>query len=198
MKGLVGLLCWVLPLTVLGAAAPSAWDLVHPQNFDWRDRGARTQMANDLLGRIQILAAVIPPMSADDLETVRREQATLDAMGDDAPPERLGSLYLSRRYQHQVLLELLDGTLGSLSCAARAERVAVEMACWAKVSASLLEEQKLDLALNVLRQKRMVPRDEDMPVQAQDPVVWYGEYGRGVLNQIVIPYLQSLQGQEVP
>jgi len=30
-------------------------------------------------------------------------------------------------------------------------------------------------------------------VKGQDPVVWYGEYGRGVLNQILIPYLQSVE-----
>ena len=28
-----------------------------------------------------------------------------------------------------------------------------------------------------------------MPVTAQDPEVWYGEYGRGILQYILVPYL---------
>ena len=180
-----------LPLAAPASQTPSAWDLVHPRGFDWQDRDARAHLADDLLGRIQMLAAVIPPISANDLERVRREQAELDALGDAAPPRRLSRHYLSRRYQHSVVLELLENTQGALGCAARSERITAEMACWARASAYLLQEERLDLGLNVLRQARMLPRDEDMPVKAQDPVVWYGEYGRGVLNHILIPYLES-------
>jgi hypothetical protein len=186
------------PAAAAVAQTTSAWDLVHPRNFDWQDRAARAQLADDLLGRIQMLAAVIPPMSGDDLEKVREEQAALEAMGDAAPPRRLGRHYLSRRYQHRVVLELVDSTQGALSCAARSELVAAEMACWARASAFLLQEERLDLGLNVLRDARMVPRDEDMPIKAQDPVVWYGEYGRGVLNHILIPYLESQAAGGMP
>ena len=201
MKFLIAIFLWVLSTLGLpeaqAQASASAWDLVHPTGFDWQDRVSRAQLAGDLLSRVQILSAVIPAMEPSQLEKLRSEQAKLAALGDDASPRRRGRLYLSRRFQHQSLLELVDQTLGALSCAANSRLVASEMACWAKASAFLLEEDRLDLGLNILREARMVPRDEDMPVTAQDPVVWYGEYGRGILNFILIPYLQSLKEREV-
>ena len=201
MKFLIAIFFWALPALALPApqAQPgaSAWDLVHPTGFAWEDKTSRAQLAGDLLGRVQILSAVIPPMEPSELEKLRSEQAKLAALGDDASPRRRGRLYLSKRFQHQSLLELVDQTLGALSCAANSRLMASEMACWAAASALLLEEDRLDLGLNILREARMIPRDEDMPVTAQDPVVWYGEYGRGILNFILIPYLQSLKEREV-
>lgn len=191
MKHVALVLVMLLPGAAAASQTTTAWDLVHPRNFDWQDRAARAQMASDLLGRIQMLAAVIPPLSAADLERIQLEQAELEALGESASPRRLGRHYLSRRYQHRVVLELVDNTQGALSCAASSELIAAEMACWARASAYLLQEDRLDLGLSVLREARMVPRDEDMPVKAQDPVVWYGEYGRGVVNHILIPYLEN-------
>ncbi len=199
MKLLVAVAFWVLLAQPQAQAqsSASAWDLVHPTGFDWQDKVSRAQLAGDLLKRVQILSAVIPPMTTSALEKLRSEQARVASLGDDASPRRRGRLYLSRRFQHQSLLELVDQTLGALSCAASSRRVASEMACWAQASAFLLEEDRLDLGLNILREARMIPRDEDMPVTAQDPVVWYGEYGRGILRYIVIPYMQSLKEGEV-
>ncbi len=188
---------WSLSMTAMAAYGTSAWDLVHPAEFHWQDRAERVQLAQDLMDRIRILAAVVPPMSADELAKLRKEQTRLNAMGDDAPRRSLGRLYLSRPYQHQKILELLDNTLGALDCAAQSQKIAAEMACWAQASTYLLEEASLDLGLTILREGRLIPKDEDMPVKAQDPVIWYGEYGRGVLNYIVVPYLQGTLGQEL-
>ena len=199
MKSFAAVVIWVLLAQPHAHAqsSASAWDLVHPTGFDWQDKVSRTQLAGDLLKRVEILAAVIPPMTSSALEKLRSEQAKVASLGDDASPRRRGRLYLSKRFQHQSLLELVDQTLGALSCAANSRKVASEMACWAQASAFLLEEDRLDLGLNILREARMVPRDEDMPVTAQDPVVWYGEYGRGILRYILIPYMQSLKQREV-
>ena len=199
MKSLAAMVFWVLLAQPHAQAqsSASAWDLVHPTGFDWQDKVSRGQLAGDLLKRVEILAAVIPPMTSSALEKLRREQAKVASLGDDASPRRRGRLYLSKRFQHQSLLELVDQTLGALSCAANSRKVASEMACWAQASAFLLEEDRLDLGLNILREARMVPRDEDMHVTAQDPVVWYGEYGRGMVRYILIPYMQSLKQREV-
>ncbi len=199
MKSLAAMVFWVLLAQPHAQAqsSASAWDLVHPTGFDWQDKVSRGQLAGDLLKRVEILAAVIPPMTSSALEKLRREQAKVASLGDDASPRRRGRLYLSKRFQHQSLLELVDQTLGALSCAANSRKVASEMACWAQASAFLLEEDRLDLGLNILREARMVPRDEDMHVTAQDPVVWYGEYGRGMVRYILIPYKQSLKQREV-
>ena len=69
------------------------------------------------------------------------------------------------------------------------------MLCWAEVSVYLMDEETVDIALTVLRSARMIPRDEDMPVKAQDPKVWYGEYGKGIVRYILKPYLRSLSSE---
>ena len=55
-------------------------------------------------------------------------------------------------------------------------------------------KSRLDLALSMLRRARLIPKDGHMPVTAQDPEVWYGEYGRGILQYILIPYLDDAAG----
>ena len=70
------------------------------------------------------------------------------------------------------------------------------MHCWTQASVLLMDEETINISLSVLRQGRMMPRDEDMPVKAQDPKVWYGEYGRGIVRHIIRPYLESMTGEE--
>ncbi|MEZ5561257.1 MAG: hypothetical protein R3E86_22290 [Pseudomonadales bacterium] len=174
------------------AGAANAWDLVHPRDFDWRSHEQRLELAADLRTRLNLLIAVVPPQAPQALERVQHEQAELEALAERASPRRLSRLYLSRDYQHMMLVDLLTGARAALDCVLAATAVEPEMACWAQLSGRLLQEQPLDVALRTLREAHVLPRDEDMPVKAQDPLVWYGEYGRGVLEQILTPYLESV------
>lgn len=180
-------------LSVHGAqAAGSAWDLVHPDNFDWRSADQRHSVAGDLISRVSLLAAVVPPQAPDQVERLRSAEAELEALGAKATPRQRSRLYLSRAFQHRRLIELLGNMLTQLQCVRAAVELAAEMLCWSEVSVLLMDEETLDISLNVLRQGRMIPRDEDMPVKAQDPKVWYSEYGRGIVRHLIRPYLESL------
>lgn len=189
----------IRPLIVLAMAgllqsqalASNAWDLVHPDGFDWRERDDRRSVAVDLISRISLLAAVIPPQSPAQISDLKDTEAKLADLGAAATPRQRSRLYLSRAYQHRRLVELLRNTLAALACARSAVTLSQEMYCWAEASVLLMDEETLDISLSVLRQGRMIPRDEDMPVKAQDPKIWYSEYGRGVLRNIVRPYLKS-------
>jgi hypothetical protein len=179
-------------------APPSAWDLVHPDGFDASDREQRRQLARDLLDRVLLLAAVIPPQAAEQLQRLEEEQAALDDLGERASARRRARFYLSRAYQHRQALALLDGVMESLTCARDSADLPGEMLCWARSSGYLLNEDRLHTALGVLRDARMLPRDADMPVEARHPLVWYGEYGRGILTLVVIPHLEALAGESSP
>ena len=171
------------------AARVDAWELISPNYFDWRQPAHRHAIAEDLLARLNLLAGVIPPLSPRQEAQVTNEMAELQRMDPAFDARRRGRLYMSRRYQHFRLLELLDDTRHNLQCVMAAARISEEMRCWSLASVNFGEEAKLDLALSMLRSARLIPKDGAMPVKAQDPSVWYGEYGRGILKHIITPYL---------
>ncbi len=193
MKGLRRLIAAAafaaLPAEAGAAATIDAWELISPAHFDWRERPHRRAIAEDLLVRLNLLADVIPPLSPQQEAQVANEMAELQRMDPDADTRRRSRLYMSRRYQHFRLLELLEDTRRNLECVIAAARVSEEMRCWSLASVNFGDEAKLDLALSMLRSARLIPKDGAMPVKAQDPSVWYGEYGRGILKHILTPYL---------
>lgn len=193
MKGLRRLIAAAafaaLPTGAGSAATIDAWELISPTHLDWRERSHRRAIAEDLLVRLNLLADVIPPLSPQQEAQVANEMAELQRMDPDADTRRRSRLYMSRRYQHFRLLELLEDTRRNLQCVIAAARVSEEMRCWSLASVNFGDEAKLDLALSMLRSARLIPKDGAMPVKAQDPSVWYGEYGRGILKHILTPYL---------
>jgi len=187
----------VLALLAAVAGAPAgatvdAWELIHPRHLDAGDRAHRQAIARDLRRRVDLMAAVVPPLAPDRAARVAEAQARLDALGEAAPAKRRSRLYLSRDYQHATLLRILDDAIAALDCVTRStDDVRREMTCWAMASSQFLDQEAISVALAVLRRARLVPRDEDMPVAAMDPVVWYGEYGRGIVTHILTPYLEA-------
>ena len=149
-------------------------------------------MAADLISRISLLAAVVPAQAPNEVRRLKAQEAEIEALGAAATPRQRSRLYLSRAYQHGRLVELLDSMLAALDCVRNSVTVSREMFCWAEASGLLMDDATLDISLSVLRQGRRIPRDEDMPVKAQDPKIWYSEYGRGIVRNIITPYLQSL------
>ncbi len=194
MKIVAGLVCAcaLLNAPAIGAQSVSAWDLVYPSNFDWEIRTHRLRVANDLASRVSLLVAVVPKQTEEESARLRETEQALEARGADASPRERSRLYLSRAYQHRRLLELLADTLDALECVRSAQEMPREVHCWTQAAVNLMDEETVDVALTVLRDARMVPRDEDMPVKAQDPKVWYGEYGKGIVRHIVMPYVAGL------
>lgn len=195
---LLACVCVLTMAAKAGAQSVSAWDLVYPSNFNWEIRTHRHRVANDLASRVSLLVAVVPKQTEEEAARLRETEQALEALGADASPRERSRLYLSRAYQHRRLLELLADTLDALSCVRTAEQMAGEIHCWTRAAVNLMDEETVDVALTVLRDARMVPRDEDMPVKAQDPKVWYGEYGKGIVRHIVMPYVAALAAPATP
>ena len=126
------------------------------------------------------------------------EMETLEKLGTEAPPRRRSRLFMSRGYQHYRLLELIEETRTDLDCVLAAADIREEMHCWGLAAQHFGDEQRLDLALSMLRSARLIPKDGQMPFTAQDPEVWYGEYGRGILQYIVVPYLADAAARAEP
>ena len=198
--------CACLIAVVLGTAASAActaatvnaWELIHPRTFDWQQAAHRTAIAKDLLRRLNLLASVVPVQSPEQKALVLVEMETLEKLGTEAPPRRRSRLFMSRGYQHYRLLELIEETRTDLDCVLAAADIREEMHCWGLAAQHFGDEQRLDLALSMLRSARLIPKDGQMPFTAQDPEVWYGEYGRGILQYIVVPYLADAAARAEP
>ena len=180
------------------AAAVNAWELIHPKTFDWQQATHRIAIARDLLRRLNLLASVVPMQSPQQQALVLDEMAALDKLGNEAPPRRRSRLFMSRGYQHYRLLELIEETRENLNCILAAADIHEEMHCWSLAAQHFGDEARLDLALSMLRSARLIPKDGQMPVTAQDPEVWYGEYGRGILQYIIVPYLADATTRTEP
>ena len=187
LVGVLGLAS--LPTAGAGSASMNAWELIHPKSFDWRQPGHRRAVARDLARRLNLLASVVPPQSPAQRTLVLEEMTELQRLGAEATPRRRGRLYMSRGYQHFRLMELIGETRADLDCILNAVSIHEEMHCWSRAALHFGDEARLDLALSMLRRARLMPKDDHMPVAAQDPEVWYGEYGRGILEHILVPYL---------
>ena len=184
---LIGVLA--APSAAFAAAPVNAWELIHPKTFDWQRELERKAIAGDLLRRLNLLDAVVPSQSPEQQALVLDEMAELERLGTEAPPRRRSRLYLSRGYQHFRLLKLIEETRANLNCILGSANIREEMHCWGLAAQHFGDETRLDLALSMLRSARLIPKDGQMPVTAQDPEVWYGEYGRGILQYILVPYL---------
>ncbi len=186
----------LMPMAGQVAAQATAWELISPTVLDWRQVEQRRAVAEDLLERLDMLGSAIPPLSPNQQAQVVKEAAELERLDPDTDSRRRSRLFMSRRYQHFRLLDLLDETRSNLKCVLASEQVGEEMRCWSLASVNFGDEAKLDLALSMLRSARLIPKDGAMPVKAQDPAVWYGEYGRGILKYILTPYLTQQAAAE--
>ncbi len=137
---------------------------------------------------MHLVRAVVPVQKPRAKESVRAVLAGEKKLSDGARSR----FYISVAHQHYYLNDVLTRLDQALQCVLETNAEAQEMACWADAVALFLQNERIELAMQTLRQRRMIPKDEAMPVRAQDPSVWYAEYGRGVLQRILIPYLDAM------
>lgn len=176
------------------AFAQSAWDLVFREQLDWTSREHRLILARDLTDRILLLEANLPEMSERDREWVENLEQRIEQLGDDTTSSERGKLYLSRQYQHRTLLEHTESVKRDLACVRDATDLQQEMICWGQVSVQLLDGDRIDVALETLRDHRMIPRPREMPFVTLNPSLWYSEFGRGIVEYLLVPYLESGAG----
>ncbi len=177
----------------VGAAhASDAWLLIDIEEKAALDRGERVAIAEDLGARLAVIRSVVPLQSDADRAKVEARMRRLDdeALGSSGR----GRFFLSVDYQHYQLLELLQQAATALDCIYQAASEAQEMYCWSQLASIYLAEERMELGLATLRRRHLIPRDDDMPRVAQDPRVWYAEFGRGILRGIISPYLAQASG----
>ncbi len=180
----------VLGLLMSGSVfGEQAWALLGADTDAALNQGERRQVAEDLGSRLEVLRSKVPLQSPADRTSVEERLAKL---GDIAlASERRGRFFLSLDYQHYQLAQLLDGASEQLRCIREATKESIELTCWSRLAQIYLAEERLGIGLSTLRAARLLPRDDKMPTSAQDPTVWYTEFGRGILRRIITPWLDA-------
>lgn len=179
-------------------AAIDAWQLVHHDQLDWKNEMHRLAVATDLFTRVQILSDTVPQLTEARAAKVLRRQKKV-ALDDARARSRF---FLSNDYQHWVLVDRLKSIQVALQCVMDAaddgepEKLAAEMVCWGRASLAFAREEDIALALDRLREARLMLREEKIPVRAKDPRIWYADFSRGIIAYIVVPYLEA-QASEV-
>ena len=176
------------------AFAQSAWDLVFREQLDWTNREHRLILARDLAHRVSLLEAILPEMSERDLDKLNSLEARIERFGDDASSSERGKLFLSKQYQHRALLQHTEQMQQQLDCVQSSTDLDHEIICWGRVGVLLLDGDRIGVALETLRDYRVVPRSREMPVKAQHPALWYAEFGRGIVEYLLVPYLENQSG----
>ena len=174
-----------------GASAQTAWDLVFREQLDWTSREHRLILSRDLIDRVALLESNLPEMSERDHQRVDQLEARIERLGDDATSSQRGRLFLSREYQHRTLLEHLQHLRRELACVQSATDLNAEMTCWGRVAVELLDGERIDVAIETLRDHRMIPRPREMPLTTLNPSIWYAEFGRGIVEYLLLPYIGS-------
>jgi hypothetical protein len=187
-----------IALVLLAGTCPSAiaTDRLHlvDGQFDGRSTSVRSRMAADLLAEITVVTSRIPLAGPAERERVDRELAAIGALDNPtAVNARMQQLQRTPAFQQYRLQTTFGVVKQALECAygarANARR---EMSCWA-IAAHHLEDRALfEDAIPVLRKAGLLPIDGDMT-----PAKWnaLGQrlalYGRGIQENLVIPYLKN-------
>ncbi len=188
IRGLACLLAISLLAMPATVHATDAWALVYADGLDVSERPERLAVARSLEGRVRHLSNAVPVLSKSDTKRLAEREA--DVADEPASGRGRSRLYLSAAFQQRELRVLLNEINAALSCIPKARTEAAEMVCWGQAAVALQEDQKLRVALSVLRDRRVLPKDRTFPVNGQDPEVWYDAYGKGILRYILHPYLE--------
>lgn len=180
----------ILSMDVSALHAATAWDLVYAEDFNSSSRTERRDVAIDLNRRMNVMANLVPEQRPKELARLEKREAEISTATD----RERSAFYESAAYQHRFMSRLLVDVRAGLDCAANETKTSTEMLCWSRVALLLSDEERIRFAVRRLQDSRRLDKDKHLPVLAQDPDVWYVTYGRGILEHIVIPYLERQAG----
>jgi hypothetical protein len=175
------------------AAAADRLSLVDGQ-FDARAAAIRASAATDLLSEVKaILVQVTPPTSAERA-AVAAELAAVGALEDPAAVNaRMHQLERSVGYQKDRLHVALTTVKEALECAGDGQSgTRREMSCWAIAAYHLSDRNLFDDAIPVLRKAGAFHAGAGAtPLKWASLRVRMNGYGRGIQENLVIPYLKG-------
>jgi hypothetical protein len=161
-------------------------------DFDTFSRKSRKEIAIDLSKKINNLLFQVPIQNPDDLAWLESEKSEIDRIENNQkimPLDRTVAYIGSKQFQHRQLRSLLVNTSEAISCILEANiSIKREMMCWAVASSNLIEKEKLSDSISTLRKHGVLPKKVDSVFEED---YWLPVYGKGIIDYIVLPYLQS-------
>jgi hypothetical protein len=189
------LICLTLSLSNVWAADASSGtksrNLISG-DFDAFSRNSRKEIATDLNKKVNDLLFQVPIQNPDDLAWLESEKREIDRIENNQktmPLDRTVAYIGSKQFQHRQLRSLLVNTSEAILCVLEANiSIKREMMCWTVASSNLIEKEKLSDSISTLRKHGVLPKKVDSFFEED---YWFPVYGKGIINYIVLPYLQS-------
>lgn len=160
--------------------------------FDAFSRKSRKEIAISLNKKINDLLFKVPIQNPDDLAWLESEKREIDRVENNQktmPLDRTVAYIVSKQFQHRQLRSLLANTSEAISCVLEANiSIKREMMCWTVASSNLIEKDKLSDSISTLRKNGVLPKKVDSFFEED---YWFPVFGKGIIDYIVLPYLQS-------
>lgn len=168
--------------------------------FSSESRSDRAAIARDLHAQVKKLLAYLPTPKPQDVLWVNTELAARERLWREGQIEagnaRSHQLHLSVEFAHIRLYNSLSAISDSLACAASASvSIGREMKCWATAAHLLTDQHSLEASIErSLESGRLAKEAINSGLLNELNRGFHGmkmlEYGRGIQQYIVIPYLE--------
>lgn len=179
------------------AVAAQSGELINGK-FNVASRNVRSEVARDLVGKIQRLYDLIPNPTPSELDWVKQEGIAIEKLDDmsEAKTPRRVRYSESPEFQHVKTHALLANILQLLSCAAAPSTpLRKEIFCWSSASLLLTDLEFFNYAIYILIKSGRLPNtiDGHNVIGSKDLGYgfWLNTYGRGIHQFIVNPYLNG-------
>jgi hypothetical protein len=163
-------------------------------SFDASSKASRLEIAADLKNTVEAFSGYVRYPTPKEDEWIERQRSLIEAATGDARSHQQLQLYRSTPLQLSKLRGLLDQLQASLRCILTAAQERAEMACWSIASFYLTDRTTLKEAVEILVRAGEIPTKALTLSLLRDTAGFasdYLSYGRGVLEYVVIPYLQK-------
>lgn len=164
--------------------------------FDSNSRAQRLEIAKEVLSSVETLAQYLPTLKPSEKTWIDEERLAIDNLGDSkAASSRLRTWYESPEVQHERLATALTEITNALHCVIDGTPpLRREIVCWAVASSNLTDSTTLDTAIGILLKSGRLPKkplSEYFFWEGPDYTNNWRWYGRGMLQYLVVPYLQG-------
>ncbi len=161
------------------------------------DQSQRKALAKHLYDVFKSLDNAVPAPKPSEQEWVDSERRAVASTEDnEVKGKRFAKLSESVEFQQANIKSRARSIMDSLSCVTQTDQIGKEIYCWSMASFYLTDQPTFDDAIAILKKgKRIYITDNLWILDLPKPLLGYGwfyhEWGRGIQEYFVIPYLRG-------
>jgi hypothetical protein len=202
MKSIVSIILSIMLFFFFVTIAESAdtTDLVDGKNVQWKSREYRIALAESIKSILLTFDVGIPNLSPEQNEWITKERSRIDSIKDnDIRVRETGILADSNAFRIERAKKGISQELTNIEYIKNPKTsLSSEMVCWAVLSLNLQDEMVFDSIQQLQKDGRIILQTTKGSSLITDSKYlewgyWPENFGEGILEYIVIPYLVENQ-----